>query len=149
MMGYKERDPNDPREPLQCWGCGGDHMLRKYLHRNGNVSQVHKIQGAETVGQVARAIPRIYAALEDRQEDHQSTVVEVEGRIDKQYVSILIDLGSTHSYITPKIVEICSFNKLKNRKSWLVQIAIGTKRKVSEIVEKCRLDMDGLFTMKT
>ena len=55
-------------------------------------------------------------------------------------------IGSTHSYITPKIVEICAFNKLKQSESWLVQLATGTKRKVSEIVEKYPLDMDGLFT---
>ena len=79
-------------------------MLRKCLHRNGNVSQVHHIQGAETMGQVVRTIPRIYAALEDRQADHQSTVVEVEGKISKQFVSFLIDPGSTHSYITPKLL---------------------------------------------
>ena len=96
--------------------------------------------------QVARTIPRIYAALEDLQEDHQSNVVEVEGHIAKKSVSILIDPGSTHSYITPKIVDICAFMKLKHRESWLIQLAIGTKRKVSEIIEKCPLDMDGLFT---
>ena len=33
------------------------------------------------VGQVARDVPRIYAALEDHQEDHQSMVVEVKGKI--------------------------------------------------------------------
>ena len=98
------------------------------------------------MGQVARTIPRIYATLEDFQEDHQSTVVEVEGKTDKQSVSILIDPGSTHSYITPKIVEICAFKKLKHSKSWLVQLATGTKRKISEIVERFPLDMDGLFT---
>ena len=49
------------------------------------------------MGQVARAVPRIYAALEDRQADHQSTVVEVAGKIIEQSVSILIDPGSTHS----------------------------------------------------
>ena len=38
------------------------------------------------------------------------------------------------------------FNKLKHRKSWLVQIATGTKRKVSEVVEKCPLVMDVLVT---
>ena len=58
----------------------------------------------------------------------------------------MIDPGSTHSYITPKIVEICAFNKLKHSESWLVQLATGTKRKVSEVVEKCPLVMDGLFT---
>ena len=100
------------------------------------------------MGQVVRTIPRIYAALEDHQEDHQSTMVEVEGKIAKQFVSNLNDPRSTHSYITPKIVEICALKKLKHSKSWLVQLATRTKRKVSEIVEKCPLDMDGLFTCK-
>ena len=72
------------------------------------------------MGQVARTIPRIYDALEDCQADHQSTMVEVEGKIVEQYVSILIEPGSTHSYITPRIVEICAFKKLKHSKSWLV-----------------------------
>src|SRR5713101_170748 len=51
-----------------------------------------------------------------------------------------------HSYITPRVVEICAFKKLKHSKSWLVQLATGTKRKVSEVVEKCPLAMDGLVT---
>ena len=70
------------------------------------------------MGQVARAIPRIYAALEDRQADHQSTVVEVASKIVEQSVSILIDPGSTHSYITPRVVEICFFKKVKHQKPW-------------------------------
>ena len=91
------------------------------------------------MGQVVRTIPRIYVALEDLQADHQSTVVDVEGKIAKKYVSILIDPGSIDRYITPKIVEICAFNKLKHSKSWLVHLATGTKIKVSEVVEKCPL----------
>ena len=58
----------------------------------------------------------------------------------------MIDAGSTHSYITPRVVEICAFEKVKHRKSWLFQLAIGTKRKVSEVVEKCPLVMNGLIT---
>ena len=92
------------------------------------------------MGQMARTIPRIYAALEHCQEDHQSTVVEVEGKIAKQSISILIDPRYIHNYITPKIVYICAFNKSKHSKSWLVQLAIGTKRKVSEMVDKCPLE---------
>ena len=99
------------------------------------------------MGQVVRAIPRIYAALEDFQADHQSTVVEFAGKIIKQYVSILIDPSSTHSYITPKVVEICDFKKVKHNKSWLVQLANGTKRRVSEVVEKCPLVINGLSTL--
>ena len=145
-MGDKLRHPKELREPLQCWGCGGDHVLRNFLHRNGNVSQVHNIQEAETMGQVVRTIPRSYAALEDCQEDHQSTMVEVASKNAKQSVSILIDPGSTHIYITPIVVEICAFKKLNHSKSWLVQLATSTKRNFSEVVEKCPLVMDGLVT---
>ena len=59
-------------------------------------------------------------------------MVEVLGKIVEQSVSILIDPGSTHSYITPRVVDICAFNKVKHRKYWLVQLATRTKRKVSE-----------------
>ena len=98
------------------------------------------------MGQVARTVPSIYAVLEDLHADHQSTVVEVEGNIVEQSIFVLIDPRYTHSYTTPRIVEMCSFKKLKHSKSWLVQLAIGTKRKVSEVVEKCPLVMDGLVT---
>ena len=73
-------------------------------------------------------------------------MVEVPGKIVEQYVSVLIGPGSTHNYITPRIVEVCAFKKLKHNKPWLVQLATGTKRKVSEIVEKCPLEMNGLVT---
>ena len=43
-------------------------------------------------------------------------MVEVEGKIAKQSVSILIDPQFNHNYITPRVVEICSFKKLKNKK---------------------------------
>ena len=73
-------------------------------------------------------------------------MVEVAGKIVEQSISILIDPGSTHSYIAPRVVEICSFKKVKHRKSWLFQLASITKRKVSELVEKFPLVMNGLVT---
>ena len=90
---------------------------------NESARTTYNIHEAETVGQVEREVPRIYAALEDHQEDHQSTVVEVACKIVEQYVSILIDSGSTHSYITLRVVEIGAFEKIKHIKSWLVQLA--------------------------
>ena len=83
-------------------------MGRNFSLENESASSAYNLQEAETVGQVARIVPRIYAALEDRQADHQSAVVEVACKIVEQSVSILIDRGSTHSYITPRVVEICS-----------------------------------------
>ena len=61
-------------------------------------------------------------------------MVEFAGKIVDQSVSILIDPSSTHSYITPRVVEVCAFNKLKHSKSWLAQLATVTMRKVSEMV---------------
>ena len=121
-------------------------MRRNCPLKNESARPAYKIQEAEIVGQVARAVPRIYAALEDYQADHQSDVVEVASKIVEQYVSILIEPGSTHSYITPRAVDICAFKNVKHRKSWLVQLATGTKRKVSEVVGKCPLVMYGLVT---
>ena len=72
-------------------------MRRNCPLENESARPDYNIQEAETVGQLARAIPRIYAALEDCQEDHQSIVVEVVGKIVEQSISILIDLGSTHN----------------------------------------------------
>ena len=75
-------------------------MRRNCPLENESARPTYNIQEVEIVGQVARAVPRIYAALEDRQEDHQSSVVKVAGKIVEQSVSILIDPSSTHSYIT-------------------------------------------------
>ena len=58
-------------------------------------------------------------------------MVEVEGKISKKYVFVLIDPRSTHNYITPRIVDIFDFKTLNHNKSWLVQLATGTKRNVS------------------
>ena len=120
MVGEKSRDPQHNKEPLQCWKFGGPHMHRNCPLEDGNARPTYNIQEEETLGQVARAIPRIYASLEDRQEDHQSTVVEVAGKIVEQSISILIDPHSTHSYISPRLVEVFSLRKAKRSKSWLV-----------------------------
>ena len=41
---------------------------------------------------------------------------------------------------------MCTLNNLKHRISWLVQLATGTKRKVSEVVRKLPLVMNGIVT---
>jgi hypothetical protein len=72
---------NTKREPLKCWGCGEEHLLRDCLHRKQNNRRVYNIQEATTVNDVARSMPQIYAALDNRQADHQASVVEMEGMI--------------------------------------------------------------------
>ena len=63
-------------------------MRRYFPLENESARPAYNIQEAETVGQVAGAVPRIYTALEDRQAYHQSTVVEFVGKIVEQSVSI-------------------------------------------------------------
>jgi hypothetical protein len=54
---------------------------------------------------MGRNVPRIYAALDNKKAKYQSHMIEVEGMINNQTISILIDLGASHSYIDPKMVE--------------------------------------------
>ena len=58
----------------------------------------------------------------------------------------MIDSGASHSYVDPRVVEILHLTKRKHEKSWLVQLAIGTKRKVTELVKSCSVDMKGMST---
>ena len=58
----------NPRKPVQCWGCGGPHLRRNCPLENGNEGQVPNTQEAETMGEEARTIPNICVVLEDHQE---------------------------------------------------------------------------------
>ena len=60
-------------------------------------------------------------------------MVEVQGMIQNFFVSILIDLGASLSYISPSIVEKCKLSLQKFENSWLVQLATGTKRNGSKL----------------
>jgi hypothetical protein len=119
------------RETLKCWGCGEEHLLRDYSDRKKNPRSVYNIQEASTVNDVARSLLQIYAALYNRQANHQASVVEMEGTISNHPVSILIDLGSNLSYDSPQTFEKCKLKQVKHVKSWMVQLATTTKRKVT------------------
>ena len=47
-------------------------------------------------------------------------MVEIEGVINSQPISILIGPGASVSYISPRIVELCKLVPDKFDKSWLV-----------------------------
>lgn len=73
-------------------------------------------------------------------------MVEIEGMINKKPASILIDPGDSLSYISPGIVEKCNLSLRRFQKSWLVQLATGTKRKVVIFIESSELFMNDLQT---
>eukprot|EP00253_Pinus_taeda_P013617 PITA_13617 len=130
------------RPPVQCWGCGGPHYIKNCPQRKGT-EQLSQIQEASTVGEVGRSIPRINAALEDRQVEYQPTMVEFEGNISNLTVSILIDPGATLSYVSPKVVERCKLQSTKFKNPWLVQLAMGAKRRVGAKIKDCSFTIAG------
>jgi hypothetical protein len=107
---------------------------------------LHNIQKDTTVEDMGKTIPRIYAALEYRQEEHRSHMIEVECKIINHVVVILVDLGEIHSYIDPIVLEIFQLMKSKFERSWLVQLATGTKRRINETVRRCPIDLNGVYT---
>jgi hypothetical protein len=75
-------------------------------------------------------------------------MIEVEGMINNQTITILIDSGDSHSYIDPNMVEIFHLPRSKYGKYWLVHLATGAKIKVNEMVKSCPMDMNGMNTME-
>eukprot|EP00253_Pinus_taeda_P016801 PITA_16801 len=130
------------RPPVQCWGCGGPHYVKNCPQRKG-VDQISQIHEASTVGDVARSIPRINAALEDRQAEYQPTMVEFEGKISNLSIAVLIDPGATLSYVSPKVVEHCKLSSERFKNPWLVQLATGAKRRVLAKINNCSFSIAG------
>ena len=104
------------------------------------------VQEEMIVGDLARTMPRINTALENMQADYQTSMVEVEGKLNLTPISILIDPGASLSYISPNLVEKCKLSVEKFSKSWSVQLAIGAKRKVISFVKYCTISMDQFET---
>jgi hypothetical protein len=142
-LGMKKFGDNSC-EPLKCWECGEPHLRRncpRLIATNRTV--VHNLQEASTMGDLGKSLHRINAAIDGRQADHQSSVVEIEGKIHDTQISVLIDPGATLSYITPDVVGLNKLKKQKHAKSCLVQLATGTKRKVVNFISNLEFSVDG------
>ena len=119
-------------------------MYRYFPHRGEKVRTVHNAQQVVIVEDMGINVPRIYVSLDNKQEEYQPHMIEVEGMINNQTIAILIDSRASHSYIDLKMVEIFHFPRSKHGKSWLVQLATRAKIKVNEMVKSCLMDMNGL-----
>ena len=93
---------------------------------------------------MGRIMLRIHAALDNNQVEYQSPMIEVEGKINNDPITILIESGAIHSYINSIIIERFHLQISKHKKSWLVQLAMGAKRKINELVKYCLIDINGL-----
>ena len=123
---------NNNSKEIKCWACKKSHLYKNFPHYNPNrkmglVSMLHE---SSTINDTARNIRRINVDLEDRKAGHQSTMLEVEGKILNTLVSILIDSWAILSYIAPKVVEKCKLSKEKQKKC-MVGIAGNKDKKES------------------
>jgi predicted aspartyl protease len=73
-------------------------------------------------------------------------MIEVEGKIINQPISILIDSGENHYYIDPEIVDRLQLEKSKLGKTSLVQLTTGTKRRIHDMVRSCSISLNGVNT---
>ena len=73
-------------------------------------------------------------------------MVKMEDMINSQPISILIDRSAIMSYISPRIVELCKLVPETFDKSWLVQLAMGTKHKVTSYFKDCEILMNDFIT---
>jgi hypothetical protein len=103
--------------PMQCWGYKGNHRFKYCPYRGEKGRVVHNVQQDETVEDMGRYVPRIYEALDNKQAQYQSHMIEVEGMINNQTIVILIDSGASHSYVYPKMVESLQLPRSKHGES--------------------------------
>ena len=132
------------REHLKCWGCEEPHLLRDCPRQN--IQMIMRDREATIVNDIARNIPTISAALENQQAEHQPTMVEMEGKIDDQSVTFLTDLGASLSHISPQVVEKFNLKNKNFQQSWLVQLATGTKRKVTHKLPQTSIKSNDFHT---
>jgi hypothetical protein len=121
-------------------------MFRYFPHIGEKVGTVHNVQQAEIVVGMGINVPRIYVALDNKQEEYQPHMIEVEGMINNQTIAILIDSEASHSYIDPNTVESFHLLRSNHEKYLLVQLATEAKIKVNEMVKSCLMDMNVLNT---
>eukprot|EP00253_Pinus_taeda_P015998 PITA_15998 len=72
-----------------CWTCGGPHYEKDCPQKTGNTNS---IKNATTVGDLGKA-HCIHAAVNNRQVEHQSTVLETLGNIDEMACGMKINVG--------------------------------------------------------
>jgi hypothetical protein len=62
-------------QPMEYWGCKGNHRYRNCPHKKYKVRIVHNVQQDETMEDMGSRMPRIYAALDNKQEEFQSHMI--------------------------------------------------------------------------
>jgi hypothetical protein len=122
---------------VTCWGCGGPHYQRDCPELQSGF--VHR-EGKAPMGR-ASSSHHIYAAVNNRQAEHQSTVVESSGTLNHINVKILFDSGATDSFISPSALEKSGLAAYEHDDFKQVEMASGEKQAVGPSVDNCIVDL--------
>jgi len=98
----------------------------------------------KTIRDVGQSVPRIYVAVDSKQAEHQAFIIEMDGKICDQFISIFIDPRSNYRYASPDLVDNCVLINEFHVEHWLVQLAAGTKKRVHHWVRACAFDLSGI-----
>ena len=102
---------------MEYWGYKGNHRYRDCPHRKDKERIVHNVQQDKTLEDMGSRMPMIYAALDNKQVEFQSHMIEVEGMINIRPLITLIDSRAIHSYVDPRVVESFLLSRSKHEKS--------------------------------
>jgi hypothetical protein len=122
---------------VTCWGCGGPHYQRDYPELQSGF--VHR-EGKALMG-TASSGHQIYAAVNNHQAEHQSTMVESSGTLNHINVKILFDSGATDSFISPSALEKSGLETYEHDDFKQVEMASGEKQAVVPSVDNCIVDL--------
>jgi len=86
--------------------------------------------------------------LDNRQEYHQESIIEMDAKIYDQVVYILINPGSNYSYVNLDLVDKCGLNKEVHAEYWLVSLPIDIKKQVHHWVRACAFELNGMPTLE-
>jgi hypothetical protein len=89
----------------------------------------------------------IYAVVNNRQAEHQCTIVESSGMLNHVNVKILFDSGATNSFISPSALEKSGLAAYEHDDFKQVEMASGEKQAVGPSVDNCIVDL-GVFTTR-
>jgi hypothetical protein len=80
-------------------------MHKDFPQKGEKERTVHSVQ-AVTDEDMGINVPRIYASLDNKQDEFQSHMIEVKGNINDQPIAILIDSRASHSYLDPPHIKV-------------------------------------------
>jgi hypothetical protein len=125
------------------WGCGGPHyqldcpeLQSGFVHREGKAPMGR-----------ASSSHQIYAPVNNRKTEHQSTVVESSGTLNHINVKILFDSGATNSFISPSTLEKSGLAAYEHDDFKQVEMSSGEKQVVGPSVDNCIVDL-GVYTTR-